>query len=254
VGSSPTPRTCDGLIAVLWELKKQGRKDSTLACMGRRLNYLARQVDLKNPENVKEFIAGLNCTDGFKDNLIDVYSHYAAYYKIAWQKPKYMREERITKVPHEEDINKIISHATLKYATAYSILRDVGLRPVELGMLKVKDFDLETGEVYPTTAKHGAGRVLKVRPSTLAMLKKYINKKNLTLTDVLFSTKRVKENWSKLKGVIAQKLNEPQLRQIWLYDLRHYAGSMTYNKTKDIIFTMRFLGHGNTKEPCVVRL
>ncbi len=29
-----------------------------------------------------------------------------------------MREERITKVPREEDINKIISHGKLKYAVA----------------------------------------------------------------------------------------------------------------------------------------
>ena len=119
--------------------------------MLKRLKYLKRNVDLKYPENVKVFIASLNCSDGYKDNLIDAYSHYAQFYNIQWTKPKYMREERITKVPREEDLNKIISHAKLRYATAYSIMRDIGLRPVELGMLKVKDIDLNTGEVYPTT-------------------------------------------------------------------------------------------------------
>jgi len=59
--------------------------------------------------------------------------------------------------------------------------------------------------------------------------------------------KRVKENWSKLKASVAKKLGEPQLRQIRLYDLRHFAGSMTYYRTRDIIFTMRFLGHKNIK-------
>lgn len=54
-----------------------------------------------------------------------------------------MREERITRVPKEEDINKIIAHAKLKSASAYSVMRDTGLRPVELGMLRVKDIDLE---------------------------------------------------------------------------------------------------------------
>jgi hypothetical protein len=49
-----------------------------------------------------------------------------------------MREERITKVPREEDINKIISHGKLKYAVAYSVLRDSGMRPVELGCLKLR--------------------------------------------------------------------------------------------------------------------
>jgi hypothetical protein len=54
------------------------------------------------------------------------------------QKPIVMREERITKVPREEDINKIISHGKLKYAVAYSVLRDSGMRPVELGCLKLR--------------------------------------------------------------------------------------------------------------------
>jgi integrase len=228
-------------------LKKQGRKETTLVAISRKLRYLARSVDLGQPEKVKEFIANLDCSDGHKDNLIDIYGHYANFYNIQWIKPKYMREERVTRVPKEEDINKIISHAKLKYAVAYSTIRDIGIRPVELGMLKVKDIDLETGEVYPITAKHGAERVLRVKSSTLAMIKKYITENSLGPTDSIWNARRVEENWSRLKVRVARKLGEPQLAQIRLYDLRHFAGSMTYYKTKDIIFTMRFLGHKNIK-------
>jgi integrase len=235
------------LFPVVYQLKKEGRKDSTLASISRKLRYLNRHCDLNQPEKVKDYIARLQCSDGHKDNLIDIYSHYCDFYHIQWTKPKYQREERVTRVPKEEDIDKIISHAKLRYAIAYSIIRDVGVRPVELGMLKVKDIDLETGEVYPTTAKHGSERVLKIRSSTLAMLKRYVNENNLGPMDLLWNTKRVKENWSKLKVCVSQKLAEPQLRQIRLYDLRHFAGSMAYYKTKDIIFTMRFLGHKNIK-------
>jgi integrase len=218
-----------------------------LVAISRKLRYLARNVDLNNPEKVKEYIANLQCSDGHKDNLIDIYGHYADFYGIQWTKPKYIREERITRVPREEDINKIIGHAKLKYAVAYSMIRDIGIRPVELGNLKVKDIDLETGEVYPTTAKHGEGRVLKVRPSTLSMLKKFITENGLNPMDVLWNARRVKENWSRLKVSVSKKLGEPKLAQIRLYDLRHYAGSMAYYRTKDIIFTMRFLGHKNIK-------
>ena len=130
---------------------------------------------------------------------------------------------------------------------AYSIIRDCGLRPVELDLLRVKDIDLETGEVYPTTAKHGAGRILKLRTSTLAMLKEYISKNNLSPMDILWNSKRVKDNWAKQKVIVSKNLGEPELRQIRLYDLRHFAGSMAYYKTKDIIYTMRFLGHKNIK-------
>jgi integrase len=235
------------VLPVVLKLKSEGRKDSTLAPMLKRLKFLARNVDLHDPEKVKAFIASQRYTDGYKDNLIDAYSHFCRFYSIQWAKPLYMREERITKVPKEEDINKIISHSKKKYAIAYSVLRDTGMRPVELGIIRVKDFDLETGEVYPTTAKHGAGRVLKLRKATLAMLKAFITEKNPEPTDTIWVSKRVMQNWARVKISVAKKLGEPHLRQIRLYDLRHFAGSMTYYKTKDIIYTMRFLGHKNIK-------
>jgi len=247
VGSNPTPRTNVGPLAVVWDLKKQGRKESTLVSISKRLRYLEKNVDLSDPEKVKGYVATLERSDGYKDNLIDAYSHYAKFYGIKWIKPKYMREERITRVPKEEDINKIISHSKLKSASAYSVIRDTGLRPIELGMLRVKDIDLETGKIYPITAKHGSGRVLQVRSSTLGMIKRYINENKLGLMDNLWVSKRIRQNWSRLKTSIAKKLNEPQLAQIRLYDLRHFAGSMAYYKTKDIIYTMRFLGHKNIK-------
>ena len=252
MGSNPIPRTTvvplavDTFSVVQW-LKSQGRKESTVLCVGRKLRYLAKNVNLNNPEKVKEYIASLSCSDGHKDNLIDAYSHYCTFYSIQWSKPVYQREERITRVPKEEDINKVISHSTLRYATAYSIIRDCGLRPIELGNLRVKDIDLDSGELYPTTAKHGSGRIVKVRTSTLAMIKQYITQNNLSPMDTLWNSKRVKENWSKQKVIVAKKLGEPQLSQIRLYDLRHFAGSMAYYKTKDIIYVMRFLGHKNIK-------
>jgi integrase len=247
VGSNPIPRTTVGPVAVVWELKKQGLKESTLLAIGRKLGYLQKHCDLDQPEKVKEYIANLKCSDGHKDNLIDIYAHYAKLNNIQWTKPIYQREERITRIPKEEQINKIISHSTLRYATAYSIIRDCGLRPVELGNLKVKDIDLDTGEIYPITAKHGAGRILKLRGSTLSMVKEYITKNSLCPMDTLWNSKRVKENWSKQKSIVSEYLGEPELKQIRLYDLRHYAGSMCYYKTKDIIYTMRFLGHKNIK-------
>jgi len=113
------------------KLKSDCRKDSTVVPTLKRLKFLARNVDINDPEKVKEFIASQNYTDGYKDNLIDAYCHFCRFYGIQWTKPKYMREERITKVPKEEDINKIISYAKLKYATGFSVLRDSGMRTVE---------------------------------------------------------------------------------------------------------------------------
>jgi integrase len=79
------------------------------------------------------------------------------------------------------------------------------------------------------------------------MIKNFISENNLSSMDVMWNVRRVKENWSRLKVSVSKKLEEPRLLQIRLYDLRHYAGSMAYFRTKDIIYTMRFLGHKNIK-------
>ena len=79
------------------------------------------------------------------------------------------------------------------------------------------------------------------------MFKKHVAENKMASMDILWDAERVKENWSRLKATMSRVLGEPQLGQIRLYDLRHYAGSMCYHKTKDIIFTMRFLGHKNIK-------
>ena len=254
MGSNPTPCTTERtlciskIFAVIYNLKKQGYSERTLLPMAKWLKMLAKRVDLDNPEAVKDFIAKQNWSVAFKENVVNAYEHYCRFHGIQWSKPKYKRVEKIHRVPSEEDINKIISHASLKYALGYSIIRDTGLRPIELEWLKVKDIDLENGVVYPRTAKHGEGRVLRLKPSTLAMLKKYIQKHNLKPNDNLgFVSRRLTENWIRLRNNVADKLQQPHLKMIRLYDLRHFFGSMTYWKTKDIVYTQRLMGHRNIK-------
>ena len=55
--------------------------------------------------------------------------------------------------------------------------RDLGIRLIELTWLKLKDVDLETGIVNITTAKFGVGRTLKLKSTTLAMLRRYVQKR-----------------------------------------------------------------------------
>ncbi len=40
---------------------------------------------------------------------------------------------------------------------------------------------------------------------------------------------------------------DPAFRAIRLYDLRHFAATMTYHRTRDILHTQRMLGHRNLK-------
>jgi len=46
-----------------------------------------------------------------------------------------------------------------------------------------------------------------------------------------------------LRNTVAEKLMDSTFRTIRLYDLRHFAATMTYHKTRDILYTQKMLGH-----------
>ena len=249
VGSNPTPRTTvkptAQLIQLLIHLKSQGYSEATLRAWSRRLSYLAKYSTLQDPEAVKRFIAEQQWSSGYKGNMVNAYQHYVDFYGLSWSKPFYERVEKIQRIPRTEDINKIISGASLQYALAYSIIRDTGIRPIECSWLRVRDID-EKGLVYPRTAKHGKARILKLKPSTVAMLNRYVGQMDLSQNDKLFhSNKQIKDNWMRTRTRVARKLGEPRLRTIKLYDLRHHFATKIYIQTKDIVYVQRLLGHKN---------
>ncbi len=122
MGSNPIPRTFDGPVAVdtstvVQFLKNKARKGTIIAAIGRKLRNLAKNINLNNPEKVKAYVAGLSCSDGHRDNIINAYSHYRIFPKYSVEKSIYQREERMTKIPKEEDINKVIAEEYLVKAT-----------------------------------------------------------------------------------------------------------------------------------------
>ena len=96
-----------------------------------------------------------------------------------------------------------------------------------------------------TGAKHTIGRNGKLRPKTIEMLKRYINKKQLSQRDRIFPTEseNISESYRKLRNRLAEKLQDPTIKQIRLYDFRHFKASTEYHKTKDLLYVKQLLGH-----------
>jgi len=46
-----------------------------------------------------------------------------------------------------------------------------------------------------------------------------------------------------MRNDLATKLQDPAIRQIRLYDFRHFKASMEYHKTKDLLYVKALLGH-----------
>jgi len=234
----------EGIFKTVWELKKRGYADSTIQGYARKLKTLSRLVDLNNPELVRAAIAKKKWSNAFKEAVVNAYDHYVKMNGLSWNKPLYKRQRSLPYVATTEQINKIISRASKKYALIFSVLRDTGLRPIEIHNLMLKNTDLERGAITVKSAKFGNPRVLKLKPSTLAMLKEHINKDNPHLNQKLFpNPSAIRHSFARYRNLIAEKLHEPSLKKIRLYDLRHHFATMLYHKTKDILYVKEQLGH-----------
>ena len=112
-------------------------------------------------------------------------------------------------------------------------------------MAKLRDIDLDSGTVTITSAKHCVGRTLKIRPQTLSMLKAYVLNKKIGLNEQLFKMKSssLSEQYRIVRNRAAEKLQDPSIKTIRLYDFRNFKASMEYAKTKDLLYVKALLGH-----------
>ncbi len=210
----------------------------------RRLKLIAKAVNLDNPEKVTEYLANKKGKKSYIESLAIAYSRYANYNHIAWERPKIKRSSQLPYVPTAEEITTLISDAGKKYSLILNILKDTGMRPIEIERTKLKWLDLNRGTINVETAKHGNGRNLKLRAHTLAMLKEYLGKHDFNLNDNIFPKVRtMRSAYTKLRRRTAKKLKKPQLLKISLYSFRHYFATMLYHKTKDILHVKQQLGH-----------
>jgi integrase len=226
-------------------MKKNAYADTTIKATGKRLRSLQRNCNLKDPENVKGYVANKKCTTAFKETLIETYDILMKSVNQKWQKPFYQRYDKLPKIPTEEKINMLISNARPRMALFLSMSKDLGTRPIELTWLQVKDINLDNGTVNITSAKHCVGRALKLKTNTLEMVKQYINKKQLNQDSRIFPTEseNISESYRRLRNALAKKLQDPTIQQIRLYDFRHFYATMEYHKTRDLLHVKARLGH-----------
>ncbi len=230
---------------VLIKLKNNAKSDSTIKFVDKALRRISQFADLDNPEEVKRSIANLETADSYKRNLCFAYKQYCDYYKIVWEKPIYYQEPKAIRIPTTAQLDMLIAISGKIMSIKLSLSKETGLRPIEVCNLKVKDIDLQQRIVYPTTAKHGSARALKISNSLTEMLRTHIDKHALNPTAKLF--KGDSDNYGKHyrlhRNKLAERLHKPELKNIRLYDFRHYFATTLYAKTRDILFVKQQMGH-----------
>ncbi len=227
-------------------MKNQNFSKYTIESTNKHLIRISKKADLNKPEQVTEYIANLeNISNGTKKQLCLSYNRYCKYYKIDFERPKYKQETKLRRIPTTENLNMLIAKARRTISTQMTISKETGLRPIELCTLKVKDIDLDHKTIYPTTAKNGAPRKLKISNRLTLMIQNHINTKKLNPNDKLFKGDAANygKNYRQMRNNLANKLNNHTLKTIRLYDFRHYFATRLYAKTRDILYVKQQMGH-----------
>ena len=250
VGSNPTPGTqhkthdiSGAIFNVIWGMKRDGYKDSTIRGVLHKLRILSRLGDLDNPREMLERI--LEKEDrNYQVILLEAYRKYLRYNNIEYPLPKLKREWRLNRIPTEEQVNLLYHHLRDKVGLAVKIIAETGIRPVELSRLTPRDFDYQQRVVYIKTAKGGNPRVLKVSDIVLAELRNIVRRYNIGEDEHIFpNTGTLRRHFQIARNRLAERIGKPELRGISLYSLRHFKATMLYRKTKDILYVKEFLGH-----------
>jgi len=233
------------VLSYLLHLERKGMKHPQLRNCKWILETIAKNADLNNPDTVDEYIARRNGAETYKHRLTGCYASYCYFMQIPYKPPHYPRQNKPIKIPTLEKVKMIIAESGKTMATKLTLSLETGLRPIELHNLKVKDVDLEQRLIYPKTAKNGEPRTLKISANLAMMIQDHIIRGKMNPEDQLFKGTPVSygKEYREVRIRLARKLNDPTLRTVRLYDLRHYFATNLYHQTKDILYVKQQMGH-----------
>jgi site-specific recombinase XerD len=104
-----------------------------------------------------------------------------------------------------------------------------------------KSIDTEQGIINAEGCKHHNSRSFKLKPQTAEMLRKYLTK--YTDNNPFPNPHAMGEAWRDTRRKLARNLNQPELKNIPLRNLRHHFATHKYDQTKDILLVKQLLGH-----------
>jgi len=158
------------IMSYAWQLKKNGRADSTIETAVARLKRLSNLCNIQEHEEVKATLAELQWQNNTKHHVAQLYTGYLNFIGKTWTRPEYKRESGLPFIPTEKEIDSLISAGTIKTSTLLQLLKETGARIGEIERLKWTDVDLERKTVYVTAEKGSNSRILPISTKLIAML------------------------------------------------------------------------------------
>lgn len=232
--------TAKGLLLqyALW-LQKEGYGENCRYrdCIRMLINSGA---NLYNPESVKEVIAKKSWKDGTKMQMAYAYDALTKMLKIAWEAPRYRQEEAFPFIPEEKEIDALILGARSKRMAAYlQTLKETMADPSEA--LRLRWIDINGNVIMINRPVKGHyPRPIQVSNNLISMLNALPKD-----SERIFPTSYVNmaRSYYGMRKQIARKLNNPRILKISFVTFRHWAATMTYHQTRNILLVKKLLGH-----------
>lgn len=230
------------ILEFAWKMKKRGLSEQTIKQQTYRLSVLVRKgADLMNPSSVETVLATEKWTPANKRFFVMAYQSFTKTMKIEWAPLKIKCQPKQPFIPLESEIDALISGCGKKTATLLQLLKDTGARIGEAAKLQWVDVDLTNSTVRINNPEKGsASRTIKLSDKTVAMIKA-LPKRN----SYIFNTnpRNLQTVFARQRNKLAQKLQNPRLKQIHFHTLRHWKATTTYRRTRDILLVKYMLGH-----------
>jgi integrase len=239
------PQTKDeGLIInTLLKATKEAKAQNTIHVLSQILPQLSRKTNLTEPEQVKAYIANATnektkqpLSNATKNKLCNAYEWFTKTNGIQYMKPYFKTAEGTPIIPTTENVTKVISASTRRYATIFTILTETGAEGEELHRTHRNKIDTEQGTITITGTKGHSSATYKLKQHTTEMLREYLAKNP---QDYPFPKPKVmSEQWRTVRDRLANNLKQPELK-----NLRNYSGAKLYYSLPDPIAVMRHLRH-----------
>jgi integrase len=174
---------------------------------------------------------------------------YCRFYKIEWEKPIYTPEPTTIQPPTQEKILMLISSARLELSIKLDISAQTGLRSIEIQGekgLNAKDIHPDQNTITARITKGCNQRPpLPITKELTTRLQTYIMENNIQPEDLLFKgrAKNYCNDYRKFRNRLADKLKDPTIRTIRLYDLRHAYATRHLRRTQNAETVRILMGH-----------
>lgn len=242
------------IVEYLFKLEKQGLAPATRRLASSCLRNLQfRGADLADPESIKIVLANQSNKEtaynnktwsgSRKRNMINTYTQFLKFLGHTWEPPKNNVVRKIPFIPIEQEIDDLIAGTPSTVATMLQLLKETGMRSGEAIRLKWIDVQLQQKVILLNDPEKGSNpRTFNSLSGKLLTMLNQLPREN----EYLFGNNTLnslKATFTRSRKRLAFKLGNPRLTEIHFHTLRHYAATMLYHYTKDIMEVKQFLGH-----------